>query len=216
MSPEQYAEGFRKGLEAWTLQNVVDAGMVFAFLALGLMACRAYMDAYKDRMTLRLSVELWDIMVDLGTDALLFSAALIGLLTTNPDIMADVKIALPWMPVANLLMGAALILRAFHGGQVTLSKVWWSALALTAIACVLNWFGFTFVMEGAADEYFTSHYPAFWSGLHNMRSDMNPKLALSVFYWSGSAFSVLFAWAVTTGLWRTITLSRNSGGKSSS
>ncbi|NIA16344.1 MAG: hypothetical protein GWP08_19975, partial [Nitrospiraceae bacterium] len=68
MGPEQYAEGFSKGLEAWTLQNVVDAGMILSFLALGLMVCRAYLDSYKDRMTLRLSVEVWDIMVDLGTD----------------------------------------------------------------------------------------------------------------------------------------------------
>ncbi len=212
MSPEQIAEGIGKGLEAWTLQNVVDAGVLVGFIALGLIACRAYLDAYRERMSLRLSVEVWDIAVDFATDALLFVAAVIGLFTSNPDIMADVKIALPWLPLANLLMGVALILRAFHGGHRPRSGAWRASLALVALACALDWFGFTFVMEGATDEYFTSHYPAFWRTLHEMRSDVNHGLALATFYWVGPAFAVLFAWAVGAGLRRTLSMVAEGAG----
>jgi hypothetical protein len=204
MSPEQVAEGVSKGLEAWTLQNLIDLGMLLSFLALGLMTSRAYLESFKKRMTLRLSVEIWDILMDLGTDALLLGAALLGLLTTNPDIMVDVKIALPWLPLANLLMGIALVLRAFHGGHTLRSWAWWGALALVATACLLNWFGFTFVMEGATDEYFPKHFPAFWNQLHAMRSDMNRELSLTTFYYLSPAFALLFAWAAGSGLRETL------------
>ncbi len=204
MSAELFAEGFSKGLEAWSLQNMVDSGVVFSFIALGMMACRAYLDSYKRRMTLRISSELWDMFIDLGTDLFLFGAALIGLLTCNPDIMVDVKIALPWLPLASLLMGIALILRSFHGGHKTQSKIWWAALVLIAVACLFNWFGFTFVMEGATDEYFPSGQPPLWQALHHMRSDMNRELSLTTFHWLSPAFALLFAWALATGLVRTI------------
>ena len=46
MNPEQFAEGFSKGLEAWTLQNIVDGGMVLIFLALGMIISRAYLLSY--------------------------------------------------------------------------------------------------------------------------------------------------------------------------
>lgn len=208
MNAELFAEGFSKGLEAWSLQNMVDTGVILSFIALGLMACRAYLNSYRERMSLRISSEIWDLALDMGTDLSLFGAALIGLLTCNPDIMVDVKIALPWLPLANLLMGAALVLRAFHGGRKTASRGWWAALALAAVACLLNWFGFTFVMEGATDEYFPSNYPPFWSMLRHMRSDMNRELALSTFHWAGLAFFALFAWAVVTGLFQTISAAK--------
>lgn len=204
MSPEQVAEGVNKGLEAWALQTSLDLGLVLGFLALGLMASRAYLNAYRQRMTLRLSVELWEIIIDLAIDAMLFITVLLGLLTTNPDVMVDIKIALPWLPLANLLFGVALILRAFYGGHKNLSKAWWLALSLVAIACVLNWFGFTFVMEGATDEYFPSNYPAFWQSLHNMRSDMNRGLSLQTFYWLSPAYALLFVWAIVAALRNTI------------
>ena len=204
MEAELLAEGIGKGLEAWSLQNLVDAAVLFSFVALGMMACRAYLDAYRERMSLRVGTEAWDLFIDLGTDILLFGAALIGMLTCNPDIMVDTKIALPWLPLANLLMGAALVLRALYGGRRIRSGAWWAALALVACAAVLNWFGFTFVMEGATNEYFASGVPPFWNAVLQMRSNVNGELALAAFRWFAPAFALLFAWAIGTGLFQTL------------
>ena len=210
MNPEQIAEGVNKGLEAWSLQTSLDLGLLLGFVALGLMVSRAYLDAYRQRMTLRLSVELWEIFIDLAIDLLLFAAALIGLLTTNPDVMVDIKIALPWLPLANLLMGIALVLRAFYAGHTSLSRTWWTTVALVAIACALNWFGFTFVMEGATTEYFPQNYPAFWQTLHSMRSDMNRGLSLQTFYWLSPAYALLFVWAVIAALRSTVAAAKKA------
>ena len=207
MTPEQYAEGISKGLEAWTLQTTIDTAVVFSFLVLGLVCCRAYLDAYKKRMTLRLSVEIWDVAIDLFTDLLSFGALLIGFLTCNPDVMIDAKIAVPWLPLANLAMGAALYLRAFFGGHRVASRAWWAALVLVLLACAMNWFGFIFVMEGATDEYFDGRaYPAYWSSLHGMRSDVNLHLGLITFYALEPVYVMMFLAFVLTGLRRTLGL----------
>ena len=204
MNPEQFAEGFSKGLEAWTLQNIVDGGMVLIFLALGMIISRAYLLSYKQRMNLRLSVEIWEVAVDISTDLFLLVPFLIGLLTTNPDIMVDIKIALPWFPLAFLFSGVALILRLFHGGSKLLSASWWGALFFTASAAVASWFGFTFVMEAATDEYFEhAVYPVWWQALYNMRSDINRDLGLTTFYWMTPLFFMVILWAVVVGIKRT-------------
>jgi len=204
VNPELYGEGIRKGLEAWTLQNLLDAGMLFIFIALGLMACRAYLEGFRGKLVLRLSVELWDLIMDLLTDLLLLFVVLIGMFTCNPDIMADIKIALPWIPLAQLLAGVALLLRAFAGGKRVGAASWWLALGLVALAGALSWFGFTFVMEGASDEYSVFATSQFWQAVHAMRSDVNRELALTTFAWAAPAFAALFLVSMGIGLRGTV------------
>jgi hypothetical protein len=126
------------------------------------------------------------------------------------DIMADIKIGLPWVPLAFVLMTVALVVRLFHGGGVVGSRAWCVALVLLALGCVANWFGFTFVMEGAGDEYLELHPEAksFWSAMENMRSNKNPNLAMATFVWAAPALALTFVWAVVAGAIRSVRWAR--------
>ena len=127
MNVEQSITAMRKALEMWTLQNLCDTGIMLGFLIIGLVAARGYLERFKAKLSLRVAIEAWETLIDLGADFLLLVVALIGLFITNTDIMADIKIALPWVPLAFLLMGAALIVRAFYGGHKPGSRPWWIA-----------------------------------------------------------------------------------------
>jgi hypothetical protein len=201
LNQEQLTRGLEKALEIWTLQNLCDIAILAGFVALGLFAGRAYLEKLKSRMSLRVATEAWESFADLGVDVLLAGVALVGLLVTNMDIMADIKIGLPFVPLAFLLMTIALVVRLFHGGSVVGSQAWMVTLALLALGCLANWFGFTFVMEGAGDEYLELHpgAAAFWNGLNHMRSNKNPDLAMATFVWAGPGLLLVFGWAVVVG-----------------
>ena len=110
--------------------------------------------------------------------------------------MADIKIALPWVPLGLALMGLALILRAFYGGHVPGSRAWWTALGLIAVGCALNWFGFTFIMEAPGDEYVKLPFADALISLEKLRSNENTGLAMTTFFWVAPLFALEFAWAV--------------------
>jgi len=193
----------RKALEEWSLQNMVDGAIIASFLALAMIAGRAYFDAIRERLSLRVVTEVWDVAMDVVIDLLLLVGALVGLMTINPDIFADVKMALPFCPLAFVLMGAALVLRLFHGGSRVASVSWGLATALVAVAVLLNWFGFTFVMEAAGHEWLENHPSATWEALRALRSNANPELGMTTFLWAQPAIFAVFLWAVVAGLART-------------
>ncbi len=203
MDIQQSITAMRKALEMWTLQNLCDGGIMLGFFVLALVAGRGYLETLKARLSLRVVIEVWETLVDFGADLLLLFAALIGLFITNLDIMADIKVAVPWVPLALWLMGAALIVRAFHGGHVVGSRAWWTALGLIAVACLLNWFGFTFVMEAPGDEYANLPLADAMIGLKNMRSNANPGLAMITYLWLAPLFALEFLWAAIVGSLRT-------------
>ena len=96
-------------------------------------------------------------------------------------------------------MGAALILRAFHGGHAPGSRPWWAALILIVIGCALNWFGFTFVMESPGDEY--AHLPLGKAliSFESMRSNVNFGLTMITYLVVAPLFALEFAWAAIAG-----------------
>ena len=202
MTSERLEHGLRKALECWTLQNLCDAAIVLSFIALGLLAGRAYLEKYRLRLSLRVAVEAWDTVVELLTDGILLTILLVGVLVTNMDIMADIKIALPWVPLGFVLAGVALVLRLCHGGRRVGSKAWWGALTAMGIGCAAQWFGFTFVMESAGDEYLALHPAArgTWTALTNMRSNMNPDLSMATFRIAAPALALIIVWAVVVGV----------------
>jgi len=206
MNQEQLGHGIQKGLEIWSLQSLCDLAILAGFAALALMAGRIYLERLKSQLTLRVAKETWESLADLLVDGLLAGIALVGLLVTNMDIMADIKIGLPFVPVAFVLMAVTLVVRLFHGGSVVGSKAWVVALGLLALGCLLNWFGFTFVMEGAGDEYVDLHpsSKAFWDGLEHLRSNKNPDLAMATFRVASPALLLVFVWAVMAGGVRTV------------
>lgn len=203
MNEEQTITALRKALEMWTLQNLCDAGIMIGFLIVGLVASRGYLETFKARLSLRVAIEAWETLIDLAVDFLLLFTALIGLFTTNTDIMADIKIAVPWVPLAFLLMGVALIVRAFYGGHKPGSRVWWIALGMIVAGCVLNWFGFTFVMEAPGDEYLNLPLADTLIALAHMRSNENPGLTMITFFVLGPLFALEFLWATIAAVLHT-------------
>lgn len=210
MNQEQLTHGIQKALEVSILQNLCDLAILAGFAALALMAGRAYLERLKSRLTLRVARETWESAADLMVDVLLAGVALVGLFVTNMDIMADIKIGLPFVPLGFLLLTVALVVRLFHGGSVVGSRAWVAALALLAVGCLANWCGFTFVMEGAGDEYLEHHQSAvaFWKGLEHLRSNENPELAMATFVWAAPGLLLALAWAVVAGAIRTVQWSR--------
>ncbi len=211
MNDEELEVGIRKALEAWTLQNLCDTAILLLFVALALVAGRSYLEGIRARLSLRVASEVWDVLTDYGADLLLFGIVVIGLMVVNPDVMADIKVALPWVPLAFVLAGVALVIRAFHGGRVVGSKSWWAALVLIAVGCAAAWFGFTFVMEAAGKEYLERHPSALWQTLRNMRSDLNPDFNVATFLWAGPTLALVFLWAMATGVVGTVRWARQRG-----
>lgn len=204
MNGEELAVGIRKGLEAWTLQNLCDGAILLLFVALVLLVGRAYLDGVRHRLSLRVAREVWDVVADYGADLLLLVVVLIGLMIVNVDVMADIKVALPWVPLGFILAGIALAVRACHGGRAIRSASWWAALGLVALGSASAWFGFTFVMEAAGHEYLEDHPSAFWESLRNMRSDLNPELNMATFLWAGPALALVFLWMMLASVVATV------------
>jgi hypothetical protein len=199
MQPEELKHAINKALECWSLQSLTDAAIMLSFVILAMVSGRCYLECVRRRLTLRVAAEVWEAGTDLLIDASMGFVVLVGLFITNPDIMADIKIGLPWVPMAMVLMAAALVIRAFHGGRVVGSAAWWIVLGLIAVGCTANWFGFTFVMEAAGEEYLKNNPDSLWPALQRMRSDFNPGLAMATFQWANPALVLIFIWAMVTG-----------------
>ena len=199
MQPEELGHAINKGLEFWSLQCLCDAAIMASFVILAMVAGRCYLEDVRRRLTLRVAAEVWEAGTDLLIDALMGFVALVGLFIINPDILADIKIGLPWVPLAMVLIAVALVIRAFHGGRAVGSTAWWIVLGLMVVACATNWFGFTFVMEAAGEGYLKGHGASVWPTLQRMRSDFNPDLAMATFQWANPALLLVFLWAVVTG-----------------
>jgi len=199
MNAKDLEHGINKALEVWSLQTVCDIAILVTFLVLALVAGRAYLEGIRNRLTLRITAEAWDTGSDLLIDLLLGFVTLSGFFLINPDIMSDIKIGLPWVPLAMVLSAAALMLRVWHGGRIPGSSTWWVVLVLLVIACASNWFGFTFVMEAAGEEYLKPNEPSVWLTLQQMRSDFNPALAMITFQCANPALFLMLVWGAIVG-----------------
>jgi hypothetical protein len=211
MNIDQLIIGIKKALEIWTLQNLCNGAIIMGFLVLALVAGRGYLEVLKTRLSLRVAIEAWETVVDMGVDVLLLILVLIGLFVTNLDVLADIKVAVPWVPLAFLLMGAALIFRAFYGGHAPGSSSWWTALGLITAACLLNWFGFTFVMEAPGHEYLKLPFADTLISLRDMRSNANPSLSMTTFLWMTPLYALEFAWGLIAALRHTVAVVNRSG-----
>jgi hypothetical protein len=175
-----------KALEIWTLQNLMNISILLGMLALGLALVQGYYRSLERWLTLRLSVELWRLTTVALVDIILAAVVLAGLLVLNPDIMADIKMAVPFYPIATVLFGAALVLRLFHGGHEVRTKNFTRALYLMFSASLINIAGYTFVAEAASEEYLAKHPSPAWDYLKDhFRSNADPfglELSQATFY----------------------------------
>jgi hypothetical protein len=197
-------EHVTKALEVWTLQTLLNVSILLGILALGLALVQGYYRSLEKQLTLRVSIELWRVATVVLVDAILTAVVLVGLLVLNLDIMADIKIAVPFYPAATVLFGAALVLRLFHGGHDAGAKNFLRALYLMFAAVVINIAGFAFVAEGADEEYFAGHKDPFWDYLKvHFCSNAGPsslELAQTTFYVCFTLLMAVLVWGFVSAV----------------
>lgn len=202
-----------KALEVWTLQNLLNVSIMLGILAAGLALVQEYFRSLEKHLTLRVSIELWRIFTVLVVDVLLAIVVLVGYLVLNPDIMADIKMAIPFYPVATILFSVALVLRLFHGGHESGSTSGLRAMYLMLVANVINIVGFTFVAEAPSGEYLALHPNAFWTYIKtHLRSNADPdglELTQITFY---VCFTILLA-VLVWGCMSALKQSKNAKGR---
>ena len=193
-----------KALEVWTLQNLLNISIMLGILAMGLTIVQGYYESLNKRLSLRVSIEIWEVLTVLVVDVLLVIVVLIGYLTLNPDIMADTKMAVPFYPVTVILFGVALVVRLFHGGHEVESKNFLRAIYLMVAANIINIVGFTFVAEAPSGEYLARHPSPFWDYIKaHFRSNADPhglELTQVTFYVCFPILVVVFVWAFVSAL----------------
>ena len=168
-----------KDLEVWTAQTLCDTGILLSLVAFLLHAGRPYFDRILARFTLRVASDLWHMAYVVARDGSLFGAALLGFLTLNLDLMADIKIGLPFVPLGTVAMASALFVKVFSNTE-DINRSHLGMVGLVASAAALNVLGYVLVMEGPGPEYAASR-AAFWVFMQGLRSNQNPELAMATF-----------------------------------
>jgi hypothetical protein len=191
---EVLEKGVAKALEVWGLQSMLDISILLGIVALGLALAQDYYRALEKHLSLRVSIEWWRVLTVAVVDILLTVVVVIGYLVLNPDIMADIKVAVPFCPIATVLFAIALVVRLFCGGHKPGTPSNLASLYTMLAANAINIVGFTFIMEAASGEYLENHPSAGWKFIkEHFRSNADPaglELTQITFY---IAFPVLMA-----------------------
>ncbi len=169
-----------KALEIWTAQAICDAGIALSIVACLLHVARPYFERVLARLTLRVAADMWWLAYIVFRDGALFLSAVAGLWTLNLDLMADIKIGLPFVPLGTVITCATLLWKVFARVEEP-RRSHRLDIALTACAAFLNGIGYAAVMEGPGAEYRVASSP-FWKTLLALRSNANPELATVTFY----------------------------------
>lgn len=180
MVPAEEIMSTGKALEVWTAQTVCDLGILFSIVSFLLHIGRPYFDRILSRFSLRVAADIWWIVYVVLRDGTLFVALLFGLSHLNLDIMSDIKVGLPFVPLGTVALAGALLLKVFSNAE-DVNTSYRRATYLVSVGAFLNTIGYVLVMEGAGEEY-----PAaknfFWQWMESLRSNQNPQLATIVFY----------------------------------
>lgn len=193
-----------KALEVWTLQNLLNVSIMLGILAMGVAIVQGYYRSLEKHLSLRVSIEIWKVSTVLMVDVFLVAVVLVGYLVLNPDIMADIKMAVPFYPIAAILFSVALVLRLFHGGHEAGSKNFLRAVYLMSIANMVNIAGFTFVAEAPSGAYLARHPSPFWDYVKAyLRSNADPhglELSQITFYVCFPILLAVFVWGFVSAL----------------
>lgn len=168
-----------KALELWTAQTLCDVGILLSVVSFLLHIGRPYFERILRRLTLRVAADLWWLIYVALRDGSLLVAVLFGFLHLNLDLMADIKIALPFVPLATVAMAVALVVKVFRDAE-DMNRAYRRATLWTALGAFLNVIGYVFVMEAPGGEYEASR-TVIWQTLHSWRSNVNPDLAVWTF-----------------------------------
>jgi len=193
-----------KALEVWTLQTLLNVSILVGLVAMGFSLVQSYYASLQKYLTLRVSIEIWNIFTVLIVDLFLVVVVSIGFIILNPDIMADIKVAVPFIPIATILFAIALVLRLFYGGHEQKGKQFLTALWLMFAANIINIVGFSLIMEAPSSEYLAIHPSAFWTFIKSyLRSNAGAhglEMAQITFYVCFPILSAIFIWGFVAAL----------------
>jgi hypothetical protein len=180
-----------KSLEIFTAQTLCNIGILFSILSFLLHIGRPYFERILGRFTLRVASDLWWVVYIMLRDGSLLLAVLFGFLHLNMDLMADIKIGLPFVPFGTVVLAAALLVKVLANSE-DVNKHYRRSTLLVTFGALLNTIGYVFVMEAPGGEYSASH-SWFWMTLVSMRSNVNPELSAFSFYISFSLLMIVLA-----------------------
>jgi hypothetical protein len=169
-----------KALEIWTAQTLCDIGILLSILSFLLHIGRPYFERILGRFTLRVAADLWWLVYAVLRDGTLLFALLFGFLNLNLDLMADIKVGLPFVPLGTVALSVALLMKVFRNTE-DMNKSFRISAYWVSLGALLNTIGYVLIMEAPGSEY-TAARTAFWQLMHSWRSDENPELATITFY----------------------------------
>jgi hypothetical protein len=178
-----------KALEVWTAQTVCDMGILLSILSFCLHIVRPYFERILGRFTLRVAADLWWVVYVALRDGSLFLSLLFGRLNLNMDLVADIKIALPFVTLGTVFLAGALVWKVFRNTE-DVNYAYRVTTWLVAIGALLDTLGWVLVMEAPGEEYAAAK-TAFWKTMVSWRSNANPQLSAVTFYLGFSALACL-------------------------
>ncbi len=170
-----------KSLEIWTAQTLCDIGILVSLVSFMLHIGRPYFERILNRLTLRVAVDLWWLIYVVLRDGTLLAAVLLGLLHLNLDLMADIKIGLPFVPLGTVALSIALATKVFRNAE-DLNRSFLLSTYWVILGSFLNMIGYVLIMEAPGAEYKT--VTPIWSVLRSLRSNENPELSIWTFYFT--------------------------------
>lgn len=171
-----------KALEIWTAQTLLDIGIMLSFVSFLLHIGRPYFERIQSRISLRVAADLWWLIFVVLRDGSLFLAVFLTFLNMNLDLMADIKMGLPFVPLATLTLTASLLIKIFRNAE-DINIYYKLNNYLISIGALFNFIGFVFIMEAPGSEYAAAKHP-FWQFMISLRSNKNPELAAYTFYFT--------------------------------
>ncbi len=186
-----------KALEIWTAQTLCDVGILLSLVSLLLHIGRPYFERILGRLTLRVAADLWWLMYVLLRDGSLFLAVILGFWCLNLDLMADIKIGLPFVPFGTVALSAALLFKVFRNSE-DVNSSYRMVSGLVLAGSLLNLLGYVLVMEAPGEEYAVAK-SRFWEEAVSWRSNANPALATLTFYVTAGLLLILLAVACVQG-----------------
>jgi hypothetical protein len=129
------------------LETTIAVAMVFVTaMAFSLQIARGYFLRILNKFTLRLGADIWWLGYVMIRDALLFMSFVMGLMVFFPGTFLDYPMAVPFMPVAVVLFGVALVTKLYFDADDNRNA--FRAVTLLVFGGTILWiFGAIFVLE---------------------------------------------------------------------
>jgi hypothetical protein len=167
-------------LEIWTSQSLCDAGIFLSVFSFLLHIGWPYFERMPGSFSVRVAADLWRMVYVAFRDGSLLFAVLLGLFSLNLDVMADIKMGLPFVPLGTVALSVALVVKAFHK---TKDQTRYLRISTYWVICgaLLNMIGYVLVMGAPGAEYGDARN-TFWIMMRSCCSRENPDLAAITFY----------------------------------